>query len=77
MCELEILNNLAVLDDDGNRTTLGTLMAVFLLDPQIRSRIVLSKMLTVNPEFRCDNENINHHCDVVYSQYMAPAEQPV
>ncbi|KAI9569990.1 hypothetical protein HD554DRAFT_2086149 [Boletus coccyginus] len=33
------------LDDDGNLTALGSIMAEFLLDPQ------LSKMLISSPEF--------------------------
>ncbi|KAI6008792.1 P-loop containing nucleoside triphosphate hydrolase protein [Pisolithus orientalis] len=50
MRALELLNYLAALDDDGNLTALGTLMAEFPLDPQ------LSKMLIVSPEFKCSNE---------------------
>ncbi|KIO00623.1 hypothetical protein M404DRAFT_10153 [Pisolithus tinctorius Marx 270] len=50
MRALELLNYLAALDDDGNLTALGTLMAEFPLDPQ------LSKMLIVSPEFNCSNE---------------------
>ena len=50
MRALQLLNHLAALDDDGNLTTLGTLMAEFPLDPQ------MSKMLIVSPKFRCSNE---------------------
>ena len=50
MRALELLNYLAALDDDGNLTTLGSIMAEFPLDPQ------MSKMLIVSPEFRCSNE---------------------
>ena len=50
MRALELLNDLAALDDDGNLTTLGSIMAEFPLDPQ------LSKMLIVSPEFKCSNE---------------------
>ncbi|KIK95522.1 hypothetical protein PAXRUDRAFT_376208 [Paxillus rubicundulus Ve08.2h10] len=50
MRALELLNNLAALDDDGNLTPLGSVMAEFPLDPQ------LSKMLIASPEFRCSNE---------------------
>ncbi|KAG2037846.1 P-loop containing nucleoside triphosphate hydrolase protein [Suillus americanus] len=50
MRALEILNYLAALDDDGNLTALGSIMAEFPLDPQ------LSKMLIVSPEFKCSNE---------------------
>jgi len=50
MRALELLNYLAALDDDGNLTPLGAIMAEFPLDPQ------LSKMLIVSPEFKCSNE---------------------
>ncbi|KAG1872441.1 P-loop containing nucleoside triphosphate hydrolase protein [Suillus subalutaceus] len=50
MRALELLNYLAALDDDGNLTALGSIMAEFPLDPQ------LSKMLIVSPEFKCSNE---------------------
>ncbi|KAJ7710009.1 P-loop containing nucleoside triphosphate hydrolase protein [Mycena rosella] len=50
MRALELLNYLAALDDEGNLTTLGGIMAEFPLDPQ------LAKMLIVSPEFRCSNE---------------------
>ncbi|KAG2112206.1 P-loop containing nucleoside triphosphate hydrolase protein, partial [Suillus discolor] len=47
---LEVLNYLAAVDDDGNLTALGSIMAEFPLDPQ------LSKMLIISPEFKCSNE---------------------
>ncbi|EKM51224.1 uncharacterized protein PHACADRAFT_177891 [Phanerochaete carnosa HHB-10118-sp] len=50
MRALELLNYLAALDDDGNLTPLGGIMAEFPLDPQ------MSKMLIVSPEFNCSNE---------------------
>ena len=50
MRALELLNYLAALDDDGNLTALGGMMAEFPLDPQ------LAKMLIVSPEFKCSNE---------------------
>ncbi|CAA7263822.1 unnamed protein product [Cyclocybe aegerita] len=50
MRALELLNYLAALDDDGNITPLGKMMAEFPLDPQ------LAKMLIVSPEFKCSNE---------------------
>lgn len=50
MRALELLNFLAALDDEGNLTALGSVMAEFPLDPQ------LSKMLIVSPEFKCSNE---------------------
>ncbi|KAL7421467.1 DEAH-box ATP-dependent RNA helicase prp43 [Cryptotrichosporon argae] len=50
MRALELLHYLAALDDDGNLTPLGEIMAEFPLDPQ------LAKMLIVSPEFGCSNE---------------------
>ncbi|KAG6811256.1 DEAH-box ATP-dependent RNA helicase prp43 [Tricholoma furcatifolium] len=50
MRALELLNYLAALDDDGNLTPLGSIMAEFPLDPQ------LAKLLIVSPEFKCSNE---------------------
>ncbi|KIL59148.1 hypothetical protein M378DRAFT_169653, partial [Amanita muscaria Koide BX008] len=50
MRALELLNYLAAIDDNGNLTPLGSIMAEFPLDPQ------LSKMLIVSPEFKCSNE---------------------
>ncbi|KAJ7156069.1 P-loop containing nucleoside triphosphate hydrolase protein [Mycena crocata] len=50
MRALELLNYLAALDDEGNLTALGAIMAEFPLDPQ------LAKMLIVSPEFKCSNE---------------------
>ncbi|KAH0835658.1 P-loop containing nucleoside triphosphate hydrolase protein [Lanmaoa asiatica] len=50
MRALELLDYLAALDDDGNLTALGNIMAEFPLDPQ------LSKMLIHSPEFQCSNE---------------------
>ncbi|KAG6833159.1 DEAH-box ATP-dependent RNA helicase prp43 [Tephrocybe sp. NHM501043] len=50
MRALELLNFLAALDDEGNLTPLGAIMAEFPLDPQ------LAKMLIVSPEFKCSNE---------------------
>jgi pre-mRNA-splicing factor ATP-dependent RNA helicase DHX15/PRP43 len=37
MRALELLNYLAALDDDGNLTPLGSIMAEFPLDPQVGS----------------------------------------
>ncbi|KAF9505957.1 hypothetical protein BS47DRAFT_480082 [Hydnum rufescens UP504] len=50
MRALELLNYLAALDDEGNLTALGEIMAEFPLDPQ------LAKMLIISPEFTCSNE---------------------
>ena len=72
MRALELLNYLAALDDEGNLTPLGAIMAEFPLDPQVKAtkllflkkskKVILippfqlSKMLIVSPEFRCSNE---------------------
>ena len=37
MRALELLDYLAALDDDGNLTPLGAIMADFPLDPQVRA----------------------------------------
>lgn len=50
MRALELLNYLGALDDDGNITELGELMAEFPLDPQ------LSKMLIESSKFNCSSE---------------------
>ena len=50
MRALELLNYLAALDDEGNLTPLGGIMAEFPLDPQ------LAKMLIVSPELKVSNE---------------------
>jgi pre-mRNA-splicing factor ATP-dependent RNA helicase DHX15/PRP43 len=66
MRALELLNYLAALDDDGNLTALGSIMAEFPLDPQVGGGDCgpdnsdtcsqLSKMLIASPEFKCSNE---------------------
>ncbi len=50
MRALELLNYLAALDDDGELSQLGSLMAEFPLDPQ------LAKMLVASCELSCSNE---------------------
>jgi len=50
MRALELLNYLGALDDDGNLTDVGSMMAEFPLDPQ------LAKMLITSPQFNCSNE---------------------
>ncbi|KAJ7823125.1 P-loop containing nucleoside triphosphate hydrolase protein [Mycena leptocephala] len=50
MRALELLNYLAALDDEGNLTSLGVVMAEFPLEPQ------LAKMLIISPEFKCSSE---------------------
>lgn len=50
MRALELLNYLAALDDDGNLTELGAVMAEFPLDPQ------LAKLLIASCSHNCSNE---------------------
>lgn len=50
MRALELLNYLGALDDEGNLTELGSMMAEFPLDPQ------LAKMLLYSPQLNCSNE---------------------
>merc|ERR1712176_905789 len=50
MRALEMLNYLGALNDDGDLTDLGSMMAEFPLDPQ------LAKMLISSCEFNCSNE---------------------
>ncbi|BDA46331.1 Pre-mRNA-splicing factor ATP-dependent RNA helicase DHX15 [Coccomyxa sp. Obi] len=50
MRALELLNYLGALDDNGNLTEVGTIMAEYPLDPQ------LAKMVVASPEFSCSNE---------------------
>ncbi|VDP90954.1 unnamed protein product [Echinostoma caproni] len=53
MRALELLNYLAALDDDGNLTDLGSMMAEFPLDPQ------LAKMVIASCDFNCSNEALS------------------
>ncbi|OCF30569.1 pre-mRNA-splicing factor ATP-dependent RNA helicase DHX15/PRP43 [Kwoniella heveanensis BCC8398] len=70
MRALELLNYLAALDDDGNLTPLGGIMAEFPLDPQ------LAKMLIVSPEFGCSNEMLSLTAMLsVPNVFMRPASQ--
>ena len=50
MRALELLNYLAGLDDDGELTELGSMMAEFPLDPQ------LAKMVIASCDSNCSNE---------------------
>lgn len=50
MRALELLNYLGSLDDDGNLTEVGSIMAEFPLDPQ------LAKMLIASCDYNCSNE---------------------
>ncbi|KAF8335376.1 P-loop containing nucleoside triphosphate hydrolase protein [Cantharellus anzutake] len=62
MRALELLNYLRALDDDGDLTDLGRIMAEFPLDPQ------LSKLLISSVEFSCSNEVLT-----IASMLSAPA----
>lgn len=48
MRALELLNYLGAIDDEGNMTEVGEMMAEFPLDPQ------LSRMLISAPRYKCD-----------------------
>ncbi|UXI19927.1 transmembrane protein [Sarcoptes scabiei] len=50
MRALELLNYIGALDDEGEMTDIGSIMAEFPLDPQ------LSKMLISSCDFNCSNE---------------------
>lgn len=50
MRALELLNYLAALNDDGDLTELGSMMAEFPLDPQ------LAKMVIASCDYNCSNE---------------------
>jgi HrpA-like RNA helicase len=53
MRALELLNYLEALDDEGELTETGSLMAEFPLDPQ------LSKILIASAKFKCPNEMLS------------------
>ena len=53
MRALELLNYLSALDDDGDLTELGSMMAEFPLDPQ------LAKMVIASTDFNCSNESLS------------------
>jgi len=53
MRALELLNYLGALDDDGELTAIGQLMADFPLDPQ------LSRVLLASPKYDCSNELVS------------------
>lgn len=53
MRALELLNYLGAIDDDGQMTEVGQLMAEFPLDPQ------LAKMMVAAPQFKCSNEIVS------------------
>ena len=53
MRALELLNYLEALDDEGELTEIGSLMAEFPLDPQ------LSRMLIASADFKCPSEMLS------------------
>ncbi|TXT06648.1 uncharacterized protein COLE_05979 [Cutaneotrichosporon oleaginosum] len=70
MRALELLHYLAALDDNGDLTRLGEIMADIPLDPQ------LAKMLIVSPEFGCSNEMLSLAAILsVPMVFMRPANQ--
>lgn len=56
MRALELLNYLSALDDEGDITDLGGMMAEFPLDPQ------LAKMVIASCDFNCSNEILSITC---------------
>jgi len=68
MRALELLNYLGALDDEGNLTALGGIMAEFPLGPEVNvvalwtkhyenlTPLQLAKALIVCPDFECSNE---------------------
>ena len=53
MRALELLNYLAAIDDDGELTDLGSMMAEFPLDPQ------LAKLVIASCDNNCSNETLS------------------
>ena len=53
MRALELLNYLSALNDSGDLTELGSMMAEFPLDPQ------LAKMVIASTDFNCSNEALS------------------
>eukprot|EP00484_Ammonia_sp_Unknown_P027540 CAMPEP_0197033816 /NCGR_PEP_ID=MMETSP1384-20130603/12114_1 /TAXON_ID=29189 /ORGANISM="Ammonia sp." /LENGTH=753 /DNA_ID=CAMNT_0042463675 /DNA_START=27 /DNA_END=2288 /DNA_ORIENTATION=- len=53
MRALELLNYLGALDDEGDMTPVGRMMAEFPLDPQ------LAKALLTSPKYNCSNEVVS------------------
>jgi pre-mRNA-splicing factor ATP-dependent RNA helicase DHX15/PRP43 len=69
MRALEMLNYLGALDDDGNLTPEGSLMAEFPLDPQI------AKIIVQSPKYNCSNEVLSIAALISVPQiFMRPKE---
>jgi len=70
MRALELLNYLSALDDDGDLTELGSMMAEFPLDPQ------LAKMVIASTDHNCSNESLSIVAMLSVQQvFMRPNEQ--
>ncbi|CBY15540.1 unnamed protein product [Oikopleura dioica] len=66
---METLNYLAAINDDGDLTELGSMMAEFPLDPQ------LAKMVIASCEYNCSNEILSICCMLTVPQvFVRPAE---
>ena len=57
MRALELLNYLAAIDDDGNMTPLGAIMAEFPLDPQVCLPHTFLRICSDNVILWADGEN--------------------
>jgi pre-mRNA-splicing factor ATP-dependent RNA helicase DHX15/PRP43 len=69
MRALEQLNYLGAIDDNGNLTDLGAIIAEFPLDP------MLSAMLVASPKYRCSNEVVSIAALLSVTQiFMRPKE---
>ncbi|XP_028329912.1 ATP-dependent RNA helicase DHX15 isoform X1 [Gouania willdenowi] len=69
MRALELLNYLGALDDDGDLTELGSMMAEFPLDPQ------LAKMVISSCKYKCSNEVLSITAMLSVSQcFVRPIE---
>lgn len=69
MRALELLNYLGALDDEGDITDLGGMMAEFPLDPQ------LAKMVIASCDFNCSNEILSITCMLSVPQiFVRPLE---
>ena len=70
MRALELLNYLGALDDDGELTELGSMMAEFPLDPQ------LAKMVIASTDYNCSNEILSITAMLSGITYMYMYIQP-
>ena len=64
MRALELLNYLAALDDEGNLTPLGAIMAEFPLDPQVRFLYSHSVSRTLITSMNLDGEDAHRQSGV-------------